>query len=200
MKTEDFVLDEARKVSLRVYLWEDSQEFQTGLERPMVIVCPGGGYTFLSDREADTIALQYLAAGFHAAILKYGILEHAVAPGPLRDAADAVAFVRDHAKEWLVSYEDVFISGFSAGGHVAGQLGVFWNHKDLLPKYQDNPKKVKPKGLILCYPVLDLKGSCSHMDIGATLEDTIESLSVTRGIHPKVTPEKVFLFDEKENR
>lgn len=200
MKTEDFVLDEARKVSLRVYLWEDSQEFQTGLERPMVIVCPGGGYTFLSDREADTIALQYLAAGFHAAILKYGILEHAVAPGPLRDAADAVAFVRDHAKEWLVSYEDVFISGFSAGGHVAGQLGVFWNHKDLLPKYQDNPKKVKPKGLILCYPVLDLRGSSRRMDVGAKPGDTPEKLAVERGVHPKATPETVFFLDEKEKR
>ena len=32
-------------------------------ERPMVVLCPGGGYNHLSDREAESVALQFLAMG-----------------------------------------------------------------------------------------------------------------------------------------
>ena len=38
--------------------------------RRAVIVCPGGGYGMLSDREAEPIATQFLAAGFATFILR----------------------------------------------------------------------------------------------------------------------------------
>ena len=40
-------------------------------ERPLVLLCPGGGYGRTSDREAEPIALQFLAMGYHAAVLRY---------------------------------------------------------------------------------------------------------------------------------
>lgn len=36
--------------NLKVYLWEKSPEIQTK-NRPLVLICPGGGYEFTSDRE-----------------------------------------------------------------------------------------------------------------------------------------------------
>lgn len=30
-------------------------------KRPLILVCPGGGYSFTSDREAEMIALQFLS-------------------------------------------------------------------------------------------------------------------------------------------
>ena len=50
--------------TLQLYLL-DGQE-----KRPMVIVVPGGGYMTVSPDEEKT-ALQYNAAGFHAAVLNY---------------------------------------------------------------------------------------------------------------------------------
>ena len=40
------------------YIIEDSPEFKIK-KRPVVIVCPGGGYGYLSDREGEILALQY---------------------------------------------------------------------------------------------------------------------------------------------
>ena len=37
---------------------------------PLVIICPGGGYEFLSNREAEQFALQWNARGVHDAVLR----------------------------------------------------------------------------------------------------------------------------------
>ena len=58
--------------NLKVYLWEKSPEIQTK-NRPLVLICPGGGYEFTSDREADPLATQFLAMGYQVAILRYSV-------------------------------------------------------------------------------------------------------------------------------
>ena len=40
-------------------------------DRPLILLCPGGGYTRTSDREAEPMALKFLAMGYHAAVLRY---------------------------------------------------------------------------------------------------------------------------------
>ena len=42
-------------------------------KRPTVIVCPGGGYAFTSDREAEPIALRLNAAGMNAVVVRYSV-------------------------------------------------------------------------------------------------------------------------------
>ena len=37
-------------------------------DRPLILLCPGGGYTRTSDREAEPMALKFLAMGYHAAV------------------------------------------------------------------------------------------------------------------------------------
>ena len=39
------------------------------MERPLVLVVPGGGYTHLSAREGDPVALQFAAAGYHLSLI-----------------------------------------------------------------------------------------------------------------------------------
>ena len=199
MKQLTINLSTERNVVLTAYLIEDQPEYQQGLIRPIIVICPGGGYAFLSEREAEPIAMHYLAAGFHAAILRYGINEYAAAPGPLNDLAKAVACIRDHSREWFVDPNAVIVSGFSAGAHVAGQLGVFWNNPQLLPDYRENPDKIKPNGMILCYPVLDLKASNTHMDIGAAPGAKPEDISFGQK-HPKMPLSRIFVYDESEGR
>ena len=84
--------------------------------RRAVIVCPGGGYHFLSDREAEPIATQFLAAGFATFILRYSVKENAKDFQPLKEAALALKHVRENAEHYNVDPDYVFISGFSAGG------------------------------------------------------------------------------------
>ena len=44
-----------------------------GGERGMVIVFPGGGYAYLSKREADPVAKKFVELGFHAAVCHYRV-------------------------------------------------------------------------------------------------------------------------------
>ena len=39
-------------------------------DRPLILLCPGGGYTRTSDREAEPMALKFLAMGYHALFLR----------------------------------------------------------------------------------------------------------------------------------
>lgn len=199
MIQETIPLFPERQVTLTVCRHEDSKEFQTGILRPMVIICPGGGYSFLSDRESDPVAVKYLAAGFHTAILRYGIGEFAEAPGPLRDIAAAVKHVKEHANDWKVNPDWVYVAGFSAGAHVACQLGVFWKNSELLPEYEDCREMIRPAGMILSYPVIDLTKSATHMDIGLKPGQDVSKVDFSQK-HPKMPLDQIFVPDPKEGR
>ena len=68
---------------LYTYILDNSVEMRPNRKRPVIVICPGGGYTMTSDREAEPIAMQYLARGYHAGIFggcpsgckSWGILE-----------------------------------------------------------------------------------------------------------------------------
>ena len=55
---------------LVTYIQEYSEAMAIN-DRPLILLCPGGGYTRTSDREAEPMALKFLAMGYHAAVLRY---------------------------------------------------------------------------------------------------------------------------------
>ena len=122
-------------------------------KRPMVIVCGGGGYENISDREQEPIVLQFLAMGCNACLLEYSVAPN-VFPTALLELASAVALVRRYAGEWMVDRNKIITCGFSAGGHLAASLGVFWNREKVHRLLNARPEDVKPNGQILCYPVI----------------------------------------------
>ena len=42
-------------------------------KRPVVIICPGGGYEYCSLREAEPVASAFNAAGIHAVVVYYRV-------------------------------------------------------------------------------------------------------------------------------
>jgi acetyl esterase/lipase len=127
-------------VTLTVYLLDSSSEMANAQVRPAVLICPGGGYYFCSAREAEPIAMAFLAEGYHAFILRYSVQESAAFPRPLNDAEEALTLIREHAAEWTVEPGKIAACGFSAGGHLAAALGTMG--------------KVRPNALILGYPCI----------------------------------------------
>ena len=55
---------------LVTYIQEYSEAMAIN-DRPLILLCPGGGYTRTSDREAEPMALKFLTMGNHAAVLPY---------------------------------------------------------------------------------------------------------------------------------
>ncbi len=131
--------------------------------RPLVILCPGGGYQHLSQREAEIMATQFLAMGYHAAVLWYSV-HPAKYPTALTELATAVLTVRQHAEEWYVNPEQIFVLGCSAGGHLAASMGTLWNERFLgeaLGLKESEQRLLRPDGMILCYPVIT-SGEFAH--------------------------------------
>ena len=163
MKLEEFSLavpgQQAQEARLTVYRI-DTNKNAPDRKRPMVIVCGGGGYEYISDREQEPILLQFLAMGYHACLLRYSVAPN-VFPTSLLELAEAVALVRGHAKEWAVEEDKIITCGFSAGGHLAASLGVFWNREMVYGALGRRPEDVRPNGQILCYPVIS-SGALAH--------------------------------------
>lgn len=130
----------------------------SGLEqtpRRAVIVCPGGGYRNVSEREAEPIAAQFLAAGYATFILRYTVGEGAQNWAPLKQIALAIRHVRENAATYNVDPNHVFTCGFSAGGHLAASAGVLWDSPVLDEIAKGAARDIlRPTGMILCYPVI----------------------------------------------
>lgn len=155
MTTETFVLSPAYPdCTVTTYIHKPSAEL--GIDRRRaIIVCPGGGYQFLSDREEEPIALQYFAAGLNVFVLRYSICENAVNSAPLIEAALTVKHIRENAEFYHIDPNYVFITGFSAGGHVAACCGTMWKDPAVLAAMGDAPYGCwKPTATVLCYPVI----------------------------------------------
>lgn len=146
MKIERIVLNEARNVSLTALIQPVGGEYGHIERRPAVLVIPGGGYRFCSDREAEPVAFAYLKAGYQAFILRYSLNEQAVWPHPLDDYEQAMALIRENAEAWHVAANRVAVIGFSAGGHLAACAATMSKHR--------------PNAAILGYPVID--GACAR--------------------------------------
>ncbi len=141
MKAERIVLNEERNVTLTAYIQKTGGEFSNIEKRPAIIVLPGGGYEFCSDREADPVALVYLQAGFQAFVLRYSVAKHKAWRNPLDDYEAAYRMIIDRSEEWAVDTVRIAVIGFSAGGHLAGAAATV--------------SACKPKAAILGYAVLN---------------------------------------------
>lgn len=116
--------------------------------RPALVICPGGGYEYLSQREADPVVAAFMRYGFNAFILRYSVREHAFYPNPAVDAARAVRWVRKHAAELDVDPTRVAVMGFSAGGHVAALLGTRWNDEGLVAAERAEYEALSRRGVV----------------------------------------------------
>jgi acetyl esterase/lipase len=129
-----------------------------------VIICPGGGYSYLvMNDEGSNVARELNSKGITAFVLKYRLPSDAIMQnreiGPLQDAQRAIQIVRQRAAEWHIDPTKVGIMGFSAGGHLASTLSTHYQKAVI-----DNPDHInlRPDFSLLIYPVITFQDSILH--------------------------------------
>ena len=111
-----------------------------------VIVCPGGGYWFLSTNNEGTGVCEWLnSIGVTGILLRYRTPtsdETLPYKYPVQDLQRSLGLVRNHAKEWNIDPKRVGVIGFSAGGNLVGHAS--WDRTSRT--YAQKPGIDDPRG------------------------------------------------------
>ena len=129
-----------------LYLFPADEEKATG---KAVVICPGGGYEFLSmDTEGYLMARWFAEHGITAAVLKYR-MPNGHPEVPLEDAVQALRIMSGlEAGATGFTPDRVGIAGCSAGGHLAAAASVL--------------SDFKPAFTVLFYPVVTADAGIGH--------------------------------------
>jgi acetyl esterase/lipase len=122
--------------------------------RPVVLVCPGGGYRKLAyDKEGTELAEWFNKQNINAFVLKYRL------PGkkdirhipPQQDAQRSISIIRSMAEKIGYDAKQIGMIGFSAGGHLTAVTSTadkrIYKESDKVDSYN-----CKPDFAMLIYP------------------------------------------------
>jgi len=151
--------EEGRDPVLTTYLPYNLAEMnRQNQKRPAVLLCPGGGYRIVSQREAEPVALHLLPEGFNVFVLTYSVMPHTF-PAQLREAAAAMELIYENADVWNVDTNRIAIMGFSAGGHLAAHYSNSYDCPEVREVF---PESKGVQASILCYPVINASEEYCH--------------------------------------
>lgn len=155
-----FLGQDGRDATAEVYLQYNMTEMERQKrKRPVMIVCPGGGYGMCSQREAEPIAMSFLPDGFNVFTLTYSVLPHHY-PAQLQEVAALIELIYNNSDEWNCDTDKIAIIGFSAGGHLAAHYSNAYD----CPEVREVFSQSKPvNAAILAYPVITTDPQFGHL-------------------------------------
>ena len=187
------ILDEKyENVYLDVYVADKTECFT----RNAILVIPGGGYhDICSNREGEPIAMAFMPYGYNAFVLSYSVAGQKTFPGQLIEASLAMKHIKDHAEEYNIDPEKVFVTGFSAGGHLAASLGTMWHIPEIYEATGMEYGYNKPAGMMLGYPVISGDPSFSHagsfknlLGTESPTEEQLAKVSIEKNVDDRSVP------------
>ena len=143
----------AKKGYLAAYVHDDLTELPNRRVRPIMLVIPGGGYTNVSQREAEPIAIQYFAHGFDCFVLDYDVAPLGY-PFQIMEAGMAMLYLRREGKRLAQEPRRIAVVGFSAGGHLAGCVSYLWDDRALKEAFGAECELIRPDASVLSYAVV----------------------------------------------
>lgn len=161
-----------------------------------ILIIPGGGYAFVSKREADPVVTEFLNE-YYCCFTLYYTINHTY-PTPQLEVMAAVDYIKKHAKSLHINKDKIAIIGFSAGGHLAASYGMLENDKYLHKILNIENRDASIAALVLCYPVITMTLNTETMQIvtGGNKE-LIEKLSIEKHVTKDYPP--TFIWTTRED-
>lgn len=131
-----------------------------------LLVTPGGGYSVIViDAEGYQIAPWLSARGWTVFVLYYRLPGEGWADKadvPLADAQRAMRLIRSRASQYGIDPDKVGALGFSAGGHVCGDLATRHDAKVYAPVDAADGMSARPAIAGLIYAVQSMRDPLAH--------------------------------------
>lgn len=180
----------------RVYLQAYGLERYAGqgdLDRPAILILPGGGYTHQSLSECEPVAITWAAKGYSTFILYYSCNEYAVWPDLVQEVAWGMKTIRDHADEWHINADQIAVMGFSAGGSLTAMYSTQWHLPETVAKLGCDSVYVKPNAGVVCYGLsyVDQSMAAETADgqgVGKIMQDRDPHLTVLDFVDENTAP------------
>ena len=156
-----FLGEDGKDPVLKAYLPYDKDPIKCqNVNRPSILLCPGGGYSSVAKRESEPVALKFLPEGYNVFQLTYSVSPH-IFPTQLREVAAAMELIYQNAEIWHCDTEKIAIMGFSAGGHLAAHYTNSYDCEEVRAVF---PESKAVNASILCYAVLSADPKYYHKD------------------------------------
>jgi acetyl esterase/lipase len=173
-----------------------------------IMVMPGGGYVrIVVDREGYEIARWLADRGWTVFVLFYRLPGDGWAAGPdvaLSDAQRAMRLIRARAGKYGIKPDRVAAMGFSAGGHVCGDLATRFAQQTYAPVDAADRGSARPDAAALMYAVQSMAPPLAHpgsraLLLGASPTPALELAHSTAANVTSATP-PCFLVHAEDDR
>lgn len=199
--TEVPLTKKQKRSEMTVYLPDPGKN--TGIS---VIICPGGSYCYLGiHREGHQVAKWLKSKGIAAFVLRYRVGMYGNHyPAMIQDLQRAIQWVRMHGKEYRIHPDRVGVMGFSAGGHLAGTAGIYYEENFMEPLGIRPEVSLRPDFVAMIYPVVSMQDSIVHRKSRRNLlgrhfiPELAEKMSLEKNVHPGMPP--VFLVHCRDDK
>lgn len=124
--------------------------------RPVVVCFHGGGWRVGSPAGYRELGIR-LARDFDVVVVSasYRLIDRALFPAQIRDAANAVRWVRQHAAAWSVDPRRVAVCGDSAGGYLSAMVALTHADPALAGGDPAHPQPADVQALVVRWGPLD---------------------------------------------
>ena len=132
-----------------------AQENPSGIS---VIICPGGSYSFLALKSEGIEVAKWLNNNnITAFVLLYRVgLFGNRHPAMIQDMQRAIQLVKENSQEYGIDPDKVGLMGFSAGGHLVGTAGIYFD-TNYLAELGITPRVcLRPAFVTMIYPVVSM--------------------------------------------
>lgn len=157
-----------------------------GRRHPFAVICPGGGYSIVSDtNEGRPFAEKLNELGYSAFVVFYRCQKAARFPAPQEDLARALRSIFSRADRLGLETKSYSLWGSSAGAHLVASVCT--------REIGEMLEVPRPAALVLAYPVVTMgreghEGSRDNLLGWSPVPDLLALTSIERQVDPSFPP------------
>ena len=162
--TESETEDEKKSHLMDIYYPTDNNKLVKNDLFPVIVSVHGGGW-FYGDKELYRLYTMTLATyGFAVVNFNYRLSPEHQYPAGFMDVCAAMNYLCEHAKEYSLDLNRIYMVGDSAGAQLARQYAIYATNKSYRELFDtaSNTKVINPKKIAL---------NCGVYDVGAVITE-----------------------------